>query len=114
MAMHVNLTHSGSGDRMDFTTTTGTRLNLVNSSTGLSLGGTNYVTNAVTFNATMVQTANKIVIALGTVSSGATRIQTQASNTTMTWTPSATAQDWAAHAVGTATVTETTPADLEF
>jgi hypothetical protein len=114
MAIRVSLTHNGSSDRMDFTTTTGTRLNLVNSSSGLNLGGTSYVSNTVVFNATMAQTANHIVITLGTVNSGGTRIQTQASNTTMTWTPSATATDWSAHAVGTATVTEATPADLEF
>jgi chitinase len=114
MAMRVSLTNNTGGDRMDFTTTGGARLNLVNSATGLNLGGTNYVSNTVTFNATMVQTANTIVITLGTVNSGATRLGTQASNTTMSWTPSGTAQDWAANAVGTAAVPETAPADVEF
>ena len=50
----------------------------------------------------MVQTANTIVITLGTVNSGGTNLATQATNTTMSWTPSATATDWATHAVGTA------------
>ena len=40
MAMRVSLTNNGGGDRMDFTTTAGTRLNLVNSATSLNLGGT--------------------------------------------------------------------------
>jgi hypothetical protein len=114
MGIRVSLTNSVSGDRMDFTTTGGTRLNLVNSATGLSLGGTNYVTSTVSYNATMVQTANRIVITLGSVNSGSTNLRTQATSTTMSWTPSGTAQDWAAHAVGTGAVSETTPADLEF
>jgi hypothetical protein len=116
MPMRVTFAHSGSGDRMDFTTTAGARLNLVNSATGLSLAGTTYVTGAVIFNATMVQSGTAIVITLGTIVSGGANIGTHATNSTMTWVPSATAQDWAAHAVGTATVTETTGtgADREF
>jgi hypothetical protein len=114
MAIRVSLTNRGAGDRMDFETTGGTRLNLVDNANGLNLGGTNYVSNTVTFNATMVQTANTISITLGAVASGAANLRTQTGTTTMTWVPSATATDWAAHAVGTATVTETTPADLEF
>ena len=54
------------------------------------------------------------MITLGTVNSGGANLQTQPTNTTMTWRPSANARDWADHAVGTGTVTETTPADREF
>jgi Big-like domain-containing protein len=114
MAIRVSLTNNVGGDRMDFTTTTGTRLNLVNSATGLNLGGTNYVTGTVTYNANMVQTANTIVITLGTVFSGGANLATQATNTTMSWTPSGTATDWSNHAVGTAAVPETGTADREF
>ena len=114
MAIRVSLTNNGGGDRVDLTTTGGTRLSLVPNNSSIRLGGTNYVTGTVTFNATMVQSANRIVITLGTVNSGATNLQTQATTTTTTWTPSATARDWANHAVGTATVTEATPADVEF
>jgi hypothetical protein len=114
MAIRVSLTHNNGGDRMDFTTTGGARLNLVNSTTGLNLGGTNYVTSTVTFNATMVQTANTIVITLGTVNTGGANLLTQATNTAMSWRPSGTARDWANHAVGTGTIDEAGPADLEF
>ena len=111
-AIRVRLTNSGAGDRMEFRTSTGgTQFYLT---TGLSLGGTNYVSNTVEFNATMVQDANRIVITLGTVRSGATRLRTQTTNTTMAWTPSATARDWANHAVGTTPVNEAPPADVEF
>jgi hypothetical protein len=48
------------------------------------------------------------------VFSGGTRLRTQATNTSMTWIPSATASDWAGHAVGTGTINEAAPADVEF
>ena len=115
MAIRVSLTNNTGGDRMDFTTTGGARLNLVNSATGLNLVGTNYVAGTgTTYNATMVQTANTIEITLGTVFSGSNSLRTQATTTNMTWTPSGTATDWSSHAVGTGTVTETTPADIDF
>jgi hypothetical protein len=115
MPIRVNLTNSGSGDRMDFTTTGGTRLNLVNGTAGLNLRGINYVTNSVVFDATMVQTADRIVITLGALGSNANRIQTQTAPTAaVSWSPSATARDWAAHTVATTTVTESGAADLEF
>jgi hypothetical protein len=114
MAIRVSLTNRGGGDRMDFETTGGTRLNLVDNANGLNLGDTNYVSNTVTFNATMIQTANTIVITLGTVNSGSGNLRTATSNSTMSWTPSASATDWASNSVGTAALTEAAPADLEF
>jgi hypothetical protein len=62
----------------------------------------------------MVQTANTIVITLGTVNTGGANLLTQATNTAMSWRPSGTARDWANHAVGTGTIDEAGPADLEF
>ena len=78
MDMRVTLTQDAAGDRMDFTTTGGTQLNLVDGTTGVDLVGTNYVANTVTFNATMVQNVNRIVITLGSVNAGGGNLLTQA------------------------------------
>jgi hypothetical protein len=80
----------------------------------LCLGGNGFVTAARTFsNSSMTMSAGGTVvtIALGTAS-GAT--MTQAGTTTMTWTPSATALDFAGNACSTAVVTESGGADVEF
>ncbi|MDP9326994.1 MAG: hypothetical protein M3P10_02180 [Actinomycetota bacterium] len=78
------------------------------------LGGQTYVSTTRTFNASsMVMNAagTVVTVTLGTAS-GATG--TQASNTTATWTPSASALDVAGNACSTAAVTESGGADKEF
>ena len=82
----------------------------------VNLGGTGYVTTSRTFGATgtasvMSQSGNSITVRLGTQSGAGT---TQASNTTMTWAPSAVAYDRAGNPSTTATFTETGTADREF
>ena len=82
----------------------------------VNLGGTGYVTANRTFGATgtasrMTQSGSSITVVLGTESAAAT---TQATNTTMTWPPSATATDRAGNPASTATLTEPGAADREF
>lgn len=82
----------------------------------VNLGGTDYVTANTTFGATgtasrMTQSGSSITVVLGTESAAAT---TQATNTTMTWPPSATATDRAGNPASTATLTEPGTADREF
>ena len=97
---------------MDFTTTGGTRLNLVNSATDLALNA-NFVSATTTFNATMVQTGSSITVTLGTkITTGTTT--TTASAGTMTWRPSSSAKDLAGKASTTTQVTESGAADKDF
>jgi hypothetical protein len=82
----------------------------------VALGRTDYVSGAATFGATgtastMVQSAAAITLTLGTASSGPT---TAASTGTMTWTPSASAFDWAGNAESTTARNESGTADKEF
>jgi hypothetical protein len=76
------------------------------------LGGTNYVTTSRTFTgSTMVMSGSTITITLGTASGATT---TQATNTTMVWTPSITPTDLAGNACAATTATESAGADREF
>ncbi|MBI3649321.1 MAG: hypothetical protein HY240_11335 [Actinobacteria bacterium] len=76
------------------------------------LGGVNYVTATRTFtSSTMVQTGSSITVTLGTPSGA---VGTQATSTTMTWTPSSSALDPAGNACSTAAVTESGASDVEF
>lgn len=78
------------------------------------LGGSGYVSATRTFTgSSMIMNAARTVVTvtLGTPS-GATG--TQGSNTTMSWTPSASALDVAGNACSTAAVTESGAADKEF
>ena len=82
----------------------------------IALGRTDYTSNNRTFGAsgtasTMVLTGNSIIFTLGTQSGAAT---TAAGTGTMTWTPSASAQDRAGNACSTTARTETGTADKEF
>jgi hypothetical protein len=80
----------------------------------LCLGGGTYVCAAQTFtNSTMVLSGSgtALTITLGTPSGA---FGTQAGNTTMSWTPSASALDVAGNACSTAVVTESGAADKEF
>ncbi len=82
----------------------------------VNLGGTGYVTTNRTFGATgtasvMSQSGNSITVRLGTQSGAGT---TQATNTTMNWTPSATVTDRAGNPSTTGALTEAGTADREF
>jgi hypothetical protein len=82
----------------------------------IALGRTDYVSATATFGATgtastMVQSASTITVTLGTASSGPT---TAASTGTMTWTPSASAYDWAGNSESTTARAETGTADRDF
>ena len=78
----------------------------------VALGGTNYVGANRTFTgSTMVMNGSAITITLGTASGATT---TQAANSTMVWTPSATPTDLAGNACAGTTATETGGADVEF
>jgi chitinase len=109
-AIRVTVTNSANNDRMDFTTTGGTRLNLVNTATALQLQA-NFVTATTTFDATMVRSGASITVTLGAKLSGTTAA---AGTGTMTWQPSASARDLSNKAVSTTTVTETGAADKDF
>ena len=82
----------------------------------VNLGGTNYVTATRDFGATgtasaMTQSGASITIVLGTPSGAAA---TQASSTTMAWTPAAAATDRAGNACLTTVINEAAPADIDF
>jgi len=80
----------------------------------LCLGGGTYVSAAQTFtNSTMVLSGSGTVVTI-TLGTTAGAFGTQAGNTTMTWTPSASALDVAGNACSTAVVTESGGADKEF
>lgn len=109
-AIRVTIADFGNSDRMDFTTTGGTRLNLVLSATDLTLGA-NFVNAATVFNATMTQSGAAITVTLGSRISGTV---TTASPGTMTWKPSNLATDLAGNAALSTQVTETGAADRDF
>lgn len=88
-AMRVNVTQAGTVDTLDFVTTGGTRLNLVNSATDLSLGA-DFVSRNTVFNATVKQTGAVVTVTLGSRISG--KLKTAAAGR-MTWRPSAAATD---------------------
>jgi hypothetical protein len=114
-AVKVKLVDAGSGgsnDQMDFYDSTGnTRLNLTATAADLKLGG-NFVSAPVTFDATMTQSGNSITVTLGSQSGSGGLVTASAG--TMTWTPSPGATDAAGHPSGTALVTESGAADLDF
>jgi chitinase len=104
-AVRVRIVDAGTSDQMDFYNAAGTtRLNLVSTPADLKLGG-DYVTSTTEFNATMTQSGSSITVTLnGSPLSGA--VSTVVAATTMTWVPSAGAQDVAGRASTTAQVTE--------
>lgn len=82
----------------------------------VSLGRSDYTTTNRTFGAsgtasTMTMFGNSVQIVLGTQSGAAS---TAASTGSMSWTPSATATDWAGNATSNTAKTETGSADREF
>jgi hypothetical protein len=112
-AVVVRITQAGGGDTL-------TVRNAGNSAQlplgSVNLGGTNYVTTTRDFGAsgaasTMTQAGASISIVLGTPSGATT---TQATNTTMAWTPAAAATDRAGNACTTTVLNEAAPADIEF
>jgi hypothetical protein len=111
-AIRVDVSN-GTVDAMDFHNATGaTRLNLVNSTTGLSLGA-NFVTTATVFNATMSMSGTVVTIKLGSKVNG-TLNTSAATAAKMTWTPSSLATDTAGIAALTTTVTESGTTDRDF
>jgi chitinase len=112
-AIRISVTNNASADQLDFTTTGGVRLPLVLSNIDLVLNG-NFVSNTVTFNATMVQSGNAITVTVGTQASGFGNLATSAAAGAMTWRPSATLTDATAHACATTTVTESGGSDIDF
>ena len=81
----------------------------------VNLGGTGYTTANITFGvtgtaSTMTMSGNTITVKLGTQSAAGTT----GANSTMVWTPSATATDRAGNAASTANVTESGTNDREF
>jgi chitinase len=111
-AILVRLTDNASNDQMDFYNAAGTtRLNLTGSGADLKLGG-NFVSGAVTFNATMSQSGSSITVTLGSVV-GSPTLPTAVAGT-MTWAPSASATDLTGHASRTTTVTESGAVDVDF
>jgi hypothetical protein len=110
-AIRVSVANSAANDQMDFLNSSGAaRLPLVLSATDLKLGG-NFVTTAVSFNATMVRSGNTITVTLGSKISGTV---TTAAVGTMTWRPSATATDATGKPSTTTMVTESGTADRDF
>ena len=109
----VRITQAGGGDTLtirDATNASQLPLGSVN------LGGTNYVTTTRDFGATvtassMSQSGASITIVLGTPSGA---VATQATTTTMVWTPAAAATDRAGNACLTTVVNEAAPADIDF
>jgi len=109
----VRITQAGGGDTLtirDATNVSQVSLGSVN------LGGTNYVTTTRDFGATgtassMSQSGASITIVLGTPSGA---VATQATTTTMVWTPAAAATDRAGNACLTTVVNEAAPADIDF
>jgi Bacterial Ig domain len=111
-AIRVYVNDGGAVDTMDFRNSAGTtRLNLVNSTTDLSLGR-DFVGSAVIFNATISMSGSTITITFGSKISGT--LKTVATTGTMTWKPSAGALDLAGLAASTALVTETGTVDRDF
>jgi len=110
-AIRVSVANNAANDRMDFLNAAGSaRLPLVLSATDLRLGG-NFVSTAVSFNATMVRSGNTITVTLGSKISGTVVTATIG---TMTWRPSATATDATGKASTTTMVTEFGTADRDF
>jgi chitinase len=111
-AIQVRFADNASNDQMDFYDAAGTtRLNLTGTPADLKLAG-NFVSGAVTFNATMTQSASSITVTLGSVV-GTPTLPTAVAGT-MTWAPSPAATDLAGKASRTTTVTETGAVDVDF
>jgi hypothetical protein len=108
MTITVRLTNNGGGDRI-------TIANAANSAVlplgTVRLNRTDFVTANRTATSTMTMSGNSITIVLGTPSGA---VSTMAAAANMTWTPSATATDWAGNACATTTRTETGALDLDF
>jgi len=108
--------------RVNNNTPTNDQVQIWNSANGaqlplgnVNLGGTGYTTANITFGATgtastMTMSGNTITVKLGTQSAAGTT----GANSTMVWTPSATATDRAGNAASTANVTESGAGDKEF
>ena len=111
-AMRVNLTNNSSNDRMDFSNAANSaRLNIVNSTTGLPLGGNFLSTATGAWNATMVQSGNTITVTLVNRIVGT---MTTAAAGTMRWTPSALALDLSGKPGTTTQVIESGGSDVDF
>ncbi|MGK2878538.1 MAG: Ig-like domain-containing protein [Solirubrobacterales bacterium] len=106
-AVRVRLSNAGT-DRL--------RIRNATSNVNLPFGtvriGTAWVTTTANFNATMVMSGNTVVVTMGTQINGT--VGTSAANSTMIWTPSATATDIAGNPMSTTARNETGAADGEF
>ena len=112
-AVRVRITDVGTNDQMDFWNAAGTtRLNLVSTAADLKLGG-NYVTSTTDFNATMTQSGSSITVTLSGSPLPGGAVSTVVAANTMTWVPSAGAQDLTSHPSSTALVTES-GTDIDF
>ena len=111
-AIRVYVNDGGTVDTMDFRNSAGTtRLNLVNSSTDLSLGR-DFVGSAMSSTRPIAMSGSTVTVTLGSQISGT--LKTVATTGTMTWRPSASATDLAGLAASTALVTESGTADRDF
>jgi hypothetical protein len=110
-AIRVTLANGTSSDTMDFTTTAGTRLNLVDGTTGLKLGGNFITSSTAVFSATMTMSASTVVVTIGARISGTVAT---ASSATMTWRPSPAATNPAGIPASNALVTESGSSDRDF
>ncbi len=109
-AIRVTLAN-GTTDTMDFTTTTGTRLKLVDGTTDLNLGGNFISSSTAVFNATMTMSGSTVVITIGSRISGTVATATSAA---MTWRPSPAATNPAGIPASNALVTESGGSDRDF
>jgi hypothetical protein len=111
-AIVVKVADNLSNDTMDFYDAAGTtRLKLTGVAADLKLGG-NFVSGAVTFNATMIQSGSSITVTLGAPLASPTLPTAVAG--TMSWKPSSAATDLTGHASRTNAVSETGGLDVDF
>ena len=104
------LVRVNAADQMDFLTTGGVRLNLVQAAADLKLGA-DFVTTDAEFDATMTRSGSSITITLGAKRSGA--LVTAAAGA-MTWVPSSAAKDLFGNASRTDLVNEGGTLDVDF
>jgi hypothetical protein len=109
-AVMVRMGNSGNNDQFEVWNAGNTaRLPLTN--TVVSLNG-NYIQNAATFNATMVQSGANITITLGALTAGSVRTETTAA--ALSWPSATTPTDLAGNVCTGNTVTEGGASDLDF
>jgi hypothetical protein len=104
----VRFTNNGGGDRITIANAANTAVLPLGT---VFVNRTDFVTANGTATSTMTMSGSSITIVFGTPSGG---VSTMVAAANMTWTPSATATDWAGNACATTTRTETGALDLDF